>query len=41
MEEITEAYYFFLKGLINDGITKKRVHRVTQINGRDKYFLII
>lgn len=40
MEEITADYYFFLTGEINRGVCTKQVHRVTQINGRDKYFLV-
>lgn len=40
MEEITEDYFMFLIGEINRGVTKKRVHRVLQINNRFKYFLV-
>lgn len=41
MIEIGEEYFMFLIGEINRGTSSKRVHRVMQINGRDKYFLLI
>ena len=41
MMEITEAYFMFLKGEINRGTSRKKVHRVLQINGRERYYLII
>lgn len=40
MIEITEDYFMFLIGEINRGTLNKRVHRVLQINGNFKYFLI-
>lgn len=38
--EISEEYYMFLIGEINRGVTRKRVHKTLQINGRFRYFLI-
>jgi hypothetical protein len=40
MIEITENYFMFLIGEINRGTLSKRVHRILQINGRFKYFLV-
>lgn len=40
MVEITENYFMFLIGEINRGTSNKMVHRILQINGRFKYFLI-
>jgi hypothetical protein len=41
MIEITENYFMFLIGEINRGTSSKKVHRILQINGRFKYFLVI
>lgn len=40
MIEITENYFMFLIGEINRGVSSKMVHRILQINGRFKYFLV-
>lgn len=37
--EISKAYYFFLKGAINDGIIKANVYSRTQQDGQEIYFM--